>query len=253
MTNLTPVHLLLLTVAAVMAGVVDTLAGGGGLITVPALLMSGVSPILALGTNKFQSCLCETSATLVFRKNSGVRLMSLKAGLGFTLLGSILGTLLLQVTRIDILKKLVPFFLLAVFLMNLLSKASSKAEDEDQADPKLAGRLVPLGIGIGFYNGFFGPGTGTIWAVSIRRFLRVSLKRATMMTKPLNLAGNLTALTIFFMSGQINLAAGAAMGMGAIAGGLIGARLVMIKDARWLKATFNVLMAASVLGSFWAN
>jgi uncharacterized membrane protein YfcA len=253
MFHFTLAHLLLLTLAAVVAGIVDTLAGGGGLITVPALLLSGVPPILALGTNKLQSCLCETSATVIFRKKMGIQLSSLKTGLAFTLAGSVLGTLLLQVTHVELLKKLVPVFLLAVFLMNLFSKSKTTIEENMPSDPKLVSRLIPLGLCIGFYNGFFGPGTGTIWAVALRRFLRLTLKKATMMTKPLNLIGNLTALAIFFASGQINLWAGVAMGFGAVAGGIIGANLVILKDARWLKIIFNVLMGASVLGAFFAG
>ena len=249
MLHLSLTQLGFLTLAAVLAGVVDTLAGGGGLITVPALLFSGVPPVLALGTNKLQSCLCETSATLVFRKKNKINFNSLKVGLAFTLLGSVLGTVLLQFTHVEVLKKLVPFFLLAVFLMNLATKArpvSNNAEDSFIQDSK----LVPLGVGIGFYNGFFGPGTGTIWTVSLQKFLRLPLQTATMITKPLNLVGNLTALTIFFASGQINWVAGISMGTGAVLGGVVGANLVMLKDARWLKVVFNFLMAVSVVGAF---
>jgi len=244
-------QILLLTLVAIVAGIVDTLAGGGGLITVPALLFSGVSPVLALGTNKLQSCLCETSATLMFSKRNTLNLKTLKTGLLFTLIGSMLGTWLLQHTQADLLKKLVPFFLVGVFLMNLLTKYQIVPE-RAAPSPSSNKSLIPLGLGIGFYNGFFGPGTGTIWAVGLQKGLKLSLKTATMMTKPLNLIGNLTALTIFFGSGQIDLVAGIAMGFGAILGGICGANLVMLKNARWLKVVFNLLMAASIVGAFCA-
>jgi uncharacterized membrane protein YfcA len=217
MLHLSIAHLCFLTAVAVLAGIVDTLAGGGGLITVPALLFSGVPPVLALGTNKLQSCLCETSATFIFRKKIQIDFKALRTGLLFTLLGSVLGTVLLQVTQVEVLKKLVPFFLLAVFLMNLLTKYRP-TRMSGSSEPALLNRLIPLGVGIGFYNGFFGPGTGTIWAVSLQKYLKLSLQNATMLTKPLNLAGNLTALAVFFASGQINLFAGIAMGVGAILG-----------------------------------
>ncbi len=249
--NLNAVHIFLLALSAVIAGIVDTIAGGGGLITVPALLLSGVPPVLALGTNKLQSCLCESSASIVFYRKNNLNLQSLKVGLLFTLLGSVAGTLLLQVTKVEVLKSLVPIFLLLVFIMNLLSKGSTKSNQE--GDQSFFNRLIPLGIGIGFYNGFFGPGTGTIWAVSIRKFLKTSLKTATMMTKPLNLVGNLTALGIFFATGHINLWAGLIMGAGAIIGGIIGANLVIYKDAKWLKITFNTLMACSVTAAFFVK
>ena len=249
--NISLFHLLLLTFVATVAGIVDTLAGGGGLITVPALLLSGVPPVLALGTNKLQSCLCESSASIMFYRKNNLNLKQLKTGLLFTLLGSIAGTLLLQVTQVELLKKLVPFFLLSVFIMNLLSK--NKEEIQKEQPTSLFHRLIPLGIGIGFYNGFFGPGTGTIWAISLRKFLKASLKSATMMTKPLNLVGNLTALGIFLASGHIHIWTGLAMGLGAIGGGIIGANLVMFKNAKWLKITFNILMATSVVGAFFAK
>lgn len=253
MLDITLTQLSLLTGAAILAGIVDTLVGGGGLITVPALLMSGVPPVLALGTNKLQSCLCEASATVVFRKKSSIRMSDLKQGLLFTLLGSIMGTLLLQVTEVSVLKKLVPVFLLGVFLMNLMTRNLSTVESQEEVDPALRSRLIPLGMTVGFYNGFFGPGTGTIWAVALRKFLKAPLRNATMMAKPLNLVGNLTALGIFFASGQINFWAGIAMSVGAVAGGVIGANLVIFKDARWLKLVFNTLMAVSVVGAFFVN
>jgi uncharacterized membrane protein YfcA len=137
-----------------------------------------------------------------------------------------------------------------VFLMNFLSTPTPAADTQAAVDPKINSRLIPLGLGIGFYNGFFGPGTGTIWAVALRKFLKLTLKNATVMAKPLNLMGNFTALTIFFASGQINWWAGFVMGVGAVLGGVIGANLVIIKDARWLKLVFTVLMGSSVVGAF---
>lgn len=250
MGELSQFHILLLVFSSVVAGVVDTLAGGGGLITVPALLSVGVPPVLALGTNKFQSCLCEISATFAFRKKCNFRFSGFKSGLLVTLIGSLIGTMLLQTTNVLFLKKLVPFFLLFIFIAHLFSKKMQQAEVNPDKVSDLKQRLLPLGLGIGFYNGFFGPGTGILWTVSLKRFLRLDLREATMLTKPLNLMGNLTALSIFFFHGSINLWVGLFMSLGAFLGGLIGAQWVIYKDLRWLQMVFNILMAFSVFGAF---
>ena len=107
-----------------------------------------------------------------------------------------------------------------------------------------------LGNIIGFYNGFFGPGTGSIWVIALTKYFKLDIQKATIYAKPLNLAGNLTALSIFIVGGKINLIVACLMGIGSFLGGKIGANLIIYKDIKWLKFTFLLLMTISTLATF---
>ena len=215
-------------------------------------MFAGVPPIVSLGTNKLQSLLCEFSASLLFFRKSEHKFSGIRLGMVFTFLGATTGTFLLARTNVGALKILVPYLLLAVFLYNIFSKRKASAiSEQNSIAQQNQTRLALLGICIGFYNGFFGPGTGTLWTIALMRQLRLGIRAATIYTKPLNLIGNLSALFMFGATGQLNIKVGAMMAVGSITGGLLGAHFVMYKDVRWLKILFNTFMALSVLGAFY--
>ncbi|RTL02716.1 MAG: hypothetical protein EKK57_01165 [Proteobacteria bacterium] len=242
---------IILAVMAFLAGTVDTLAGGGGLITVPAQLLSGVNPIIALGTDKLQSAIGELSATLHFLRHGNVRYRLLLWGLIYTMLGAAIGTILLQFVPVHHLEKIIPILLLAVLIYYLYSSYKGKINPKIQElSEHNSGFFASIGSLIGFYNGFFGPGTGTLWAISFMHFKKLSIQQATMYTKPLNLAANLIALGIFIVNGQVDFSLAFIMGIGSFLGGKFGAQLVIYKDSRWLKLIFTLLMSLSVVGTF---
>lgn len=240
---------ILLTAAAFIAGTIDTLAGGGGLITVPALLMTGMNPVMALGTNKLQSAIGEFSAVLHFMQKKQVHYKVLIVGLIFTIVGSIVGTLVLQITPIKQLEKIIPFLLLSILIYYILSQQRKNIYHNEYLNPN-SKYFFYLGSIIGFYNGFFGPGTGSIWAVALMKTFKLDLQKATIYAKPLNLVGNLTALSIFIGGGQVNLVAAALMGCGSFIGGKLGASLVIYKNLQWLKIAFITLMVISIAATF---
>jgi len=250
MEHLSVLTCFILGIAAFVAGTIDTLAGGGGLIAVPALLMTGMNPVMALGTNKLQSAIGELSASLHFIKMKKVNYAVLKTGLVFTIIGSVLGTLLLQVIPSDKLKVMIPALLLAVLIYYIagLRRHLDPASFNENLIP-CNKRFFALGSVIGFYNGFFGPGTGSIWIVSLIKVFKLNLKNATMYAKPLNLAGNLSALSIFIAGGKINLLAAFLMGIGSFLGGKFGASMVIYKDIKWLKIIFLSLMIVSTVAT----
>lgn len=235
---------------AFIAGTVDTIAGGGGLITVPAQLLSGVNPIIALGTDKLQSAIGELSATLHFLRHGKVNYKLLTLGLIYTMIGAAIGTILLQYIPIHNLEKIIPILLLAILLYYLYSNKKNKNSETKDLTDKSNRFFLSIGSSIGFYNGFFGPGTGTLWAISFMHFKKLSLQKATMYTKPLNLAANLIALCIFIYNGQIDFSLALIMGVGSFLGGKFGAQLVIYKDARWLKIVFTSIMTLSVTATF---
>lgn len=111
-------------------------------------------------------------------------------------------------------------------------------------------KFLALGSSIGFYNGFFGPGTGSIWALALMKCFKLDLRQATIYAKPLNLAGNLTALSIFIVGSRVDYVAAVLMGIGSFIGVRFGTHFVMYKHVKWLKIIFLLLITLSTLGTF---
>lgn len=241
----------ILTFVAFIAATIDTLAGGGGLITVPAILLTGMNPVMALGTSKLQSAIGELSACLYFMKDKNINYKLLKMGFLFVIMGSIIGTVLLQITPTVKLEDIIPWLLLSVLIYFIWTQRAKFQDNTSQNLIPENKRFFGLGSAIGFYNGFFGPGTGSIWALALMRVFKLNLQQATIYAKPLNLAGNLSALSIFIVAGRVNFLAALLMGLGSYVGGKCGASLVVYKDIKWLKITFLLIMSVSTAATFW--
>lgn len=239
----------LLVITALIAGFIDTLAGGGGLITLPALLFAGINPVVALGTTKFQAAIGEFSASWYFFKKSQVNYRILATAFVYTIIGATIGTVLLQTTSISSLEKAIPFFLLTLLLYYALS-LFRKNEFYNHILVPSNKKFFALGSSIGFYNGFFGPGTGSIWALALAKCFKLDLQKSTMYAKPLNLAGNLTALSIFIVGGRVDYLTAILMGIGSFTGGKLGAHFVIYKDIKLLKISFLSFLTLSTLSVF---
>ncbi|WP_072548764.1 sulfite exporter TauE/SafE family protein [Granulibacter bethesdensis] len=235
--------------AAFCAGVVDTVAGGGGLICVPALGLTGMGTVAVFGTNKLQSVLGQLSATLKFWRQGGMDFSPLRPGLLCTVVGALAGAMLLQIVSEVFLTRLVPWMLLGVFLYYVLSSDRKDVAGEARL-PSHPCKLQPLGVVIGFYNGFFGPGTGSIWTVALSRTYQLRINAATMYANPLNMAGNIAALSILISGSAVDYRRALIMGAGSFLGAQIGGSVVIHKSARLLRIVFMTLMLVSMIGSF---
>ncbi len=242
--------LIILSFVAFFAGVIDTIAGGGGLITVPALMMSGLNPILALGTNKLQSSISEISATIHFAKNGKINFKRIWIYLVLTAIGSSIGGIILQLIHIKTLENIIPFLLLGVFIYYVFHKQRDEATHHNKVSFK---KLIFIGPIIGFYNGFFGPGTGSIWSIALMKFSALDIKQATMYTKPLNFVGNIASLIVFLFSGKIYFIGALAMGIGSFIGGKVGAIFVVYKNSSIIRNIFIAMMFISIVSLFWKN
>lgn len=245
-------HELFLFIIGCVAGTVDTIAGGGGIITIPAFIFSGLNPISAIGTNKLQAAICELSASIKFLKKKEMKFHVIKKGLIYTLIGATAGTLFLQVLPNESIKVIVPFLLLSIFIFHIFPKKKESLDNnlENIEEGKRNKFFSISGASIGFYNGFFGPGTGAIWSISISHFMKVPLYIATMYTKPLNLAGNMTALVWFACGGRVAIASALIMGAGSFIGGMVGANFVSAKNNSKIKLLFTTMMIISIIISF---
>jgi hypothetical protein len=235
-------HLPLLFGTGLVAGFVDAIAGGGGLITLPVLLNLGIDPKLALGTNKLQATFGSGSATVHFARAGTVALRDCQRGFVVTFLGAALGTLLVQQLPRDFLTHAIPILLVLVTVYFLL-KPDLGATD---APPRLSRRWFDTGFGLvlGFYDGFFGPGTGTFWAMAFVFGLGFNLTRATGYTKVMNFASNLSSLLFFLLGGNVSLVPGLTMGFGQLLGARLGSHLVVVRGAKFIRPVFITMVLA---------
>jgi uncharacterized membrane protein YfcA len=229
----------LLFLAAFVAGFVDAIAGGGGLITVPAMLIAGFSPIETLGTNKLQSLFGSGSATLAYARGGHVDLRAQLPMAVMSALGSAAGAMLTTFVPGDVMRAALPVLLIVIALYFLLKPDLGDADKHRRMTPFLFGvTLVPL---IGFYDGIFGPGTGSFFMLAFVMLLGYGMLKATAHTKMLNFASNIGAFAVFALSGVIHWKAGLVMGIGQFLGAQAGSRLAMRSGA-------NVIRPLLVIG-----
>ncbi|ODU62595.1 MAG: hypothetical protein ABT13_00775 [Pelagibacterium sp. SCN 68-10] len=221
---LEPLTLLALAGAGMLAGFVDAIAGGGGLIALPALLAAGVPPIAALGTNKVQGVIGTAMAATTYWRRGYVSLRALALAIPATFAAAFLGAFVVKQIDVSVLSLAVPVALVAIALYFLLAP---RLGDEDRRElTRLHGwtGFVPvLGMAVGFYDGIFGPGTGSFLTMGFVALFGLGVTRAAGNTKIVNLASNLGALALFIPSGDVLWPAALAMAVGQLAGGYLGA------------------------------
>jgi uncharacterized protein len=228
-----------------LAGFVDSIAGGGGLITLPVLLSFGIPPQLALGTNKLQATFGSGSAAWHYSQSKIVSLSQCGRGILFTIIGAIAGTLLVQHLNPAFLKHIIPILLLAI-ASYVLFKPRLGAED---IHPRMSPGLFYLvaGLLLGFYDGFLGPGTGSFWTMAYMLGLGFNLTKATGYTKVMNFASNLSSLAFFALAGQVFYGVGLTMGIGQLLGAKIGSGMVVAKGAKFIRPIFLAMVLALTL------
>jgi uncharacterized protein len=224
------------------AGFVDSIAGGGGLITVPVLLSTGLDPTVALGTNKIQATCGSGSAAWHYAAAQTFPWRDCLRGFLLSALGAAAGALTVQHLDPGFLRRLIPVLLLAIAAYMLLRPKLGQVDSH--ARLKRVWFDVLFGLGIGFYDGFFGPGTGTFWTMAFMLGLGFNLLRATGYTKVMNFASNLSALIFFLMRGNVRYDYGVVMGIGQLLGARIGARLVLARGAAFIRPIFLLVVVA---------
>lgn len=226
---------------ALVAGFVDAIAGGGGLLTVPALLAAGVPPISVLATNKLQSSFGTAVACANYARKGHVDIRSMVLPVIATFLGSTIGALLVQRLGTSLLAAIMPVLLIVMAGYFLLSPKMSEVDSH-----KLI--AIPLyslvGAAIGFYDGFFGPGAGAFYMLSLITLLGFSLIRATGHTKLLNLTSNVAALLTLALGGHMLWLLGAAMAAANMVGGQLGSMTAMKHGARVIKPLLVLVSVA---------
>lgn len=218
---------------ALIAGFIDSIAGGGGLLTVPALLAVGIPPANALATNKLQSCGGSFSASLYFVRQRMVNLKEIKLSIALAFVGSLLGSYLILKINADYLRLLLPILTISVGLYFLLCPKIGEQDRNRRLSEQQFAILVAMIIG--FYDGFFGPGAGSFYALGYVTLAGFNLTKATAHTKVLNFTSNLAGLLFFIISGKVFWIIGLVMLVGQFIGARLGAKMVISKGKKLIR------------------
>ncbi len=233
---------------ALVASFIDAIAGGGGLLTIPALLAVGIPPAMALGTNKLQSCAGAFSASFYFIRKKAVDLAQIKMLMLLSFCGGAIGTILVQNIDVDALKSILPFLILVIAIYFLFSPNLGNEDRNQRIGLTLFGFTVALGLG--FYDGLFGPATGSFLTLACVSLLGFNLSKAVAHAKVLNFSSNLAALLCFILGGAVIWKIGFIMMIGQIIGGNLGARMVVTKGKKLIRpliVTISLLMVTKML------
>lgn len=219
----------MLAAVAFAAGFISSIAGSGGLLTLPVLLSAGLPPIAALATNKVQSALGTLSSTWNFYRQGHLNLRELSPAIVAALAGSVAGTLVAQRLGDALLMRLLPLLLIAIAVYFLVSPRVSDSDAKARLSPLPFAILVALPMG--FYGGFFGPGMGSVFPFLFVSLLGYNLRRATAHTKVMVLAINATSAILFIGSGRVLWDIALAMSLAQAIGARLGSDLVIRRGA----------------------
>lgn len=236
-----PETLAFLAAVAVVAGCIDAMAGGGGLLALPALLAVGVPPVPALATNKLQSCFGTLGACIAYARAGHMNLRAFRWPILAAFVGSVGGAWLVQRVSPSILAGLMPALLIGIAAYFTFSPRLS--DIDRRARVGMAVLTLSVGV-VGFYDGFFGPGAGAFYATVYLALGGLSLLRATAQTKAANFASNVAALATMMAGGHVLWIAGLAMAVGSVTGSQIGARLAMRFGSRLIKPMLIIMSLA---------
>lgn len=233
-----------LFIVAIIAGFIDTLAGGGGLITMPALLISGVPPLATLGTNKLQGSMGTATATFMMFKHKRVRWYNVKYLMLLAFMGSVLGSIAVQFINVEILSFVIPFVLLLI----VIYFAISPMPNNNDSTPRLSEKIYKYTIipSIGWYDGMFGPGTGSFFSLAGVSLRGHGLINATAIAKTLNFSTNIASLFVFMAAGKVIWIIGIVMMAGQLVGAWLGSHCLFKINPNYLRAIV-VLMCIAML------
>ncbi len=239
MELLEPTMLVILAGVAFIAGFIDAVAGGGGMLTVPALLSIGLPPHLALGTNKLAATFASSTAAFTYYKKRMFEPSLWLRCFAATLLGAICGTFLVDFISTEWLEKALPIVILFAAFYTIVHKSPAATSIESPTNVlHFHRKQVSQGIVLGAYDGVAGPGTGAFWTVSSMALYKLDILRASGLAKAMNFTSNFTSLVTFALLGHINWVIGLTMGVCLMAGAYVGAHSAIRFGAAFIRPVF---------------
>lgn len=243
--HLTPQMFLIVCPLLFLAGFVDSIAGGGGLISLPAYMLTGMPIHSVLATNKLSSSCGTCFTTVRFLRNGLISLRLAIPSVVAAVVGSTIGSHIALILPAEVIRKIL-LFVLPVAAFFVLNRKLFKDREEEEA-VAIDGRTYLVAtiaaFLIGMYDGMYGPGTGTFLIIAFTVFAKMNVKRANAQSKIINLTSNLTALTVFLINRQVIIPLGLAAAACNIAGNYVGSGLVMTKGSKVVRPILLVVLA----------
>ncbi len=243
--------LALCSLAAFVAGIVDSIAGGGGLITLPALLLAGVPPHYCLGTSKVQSSMGTFVAVLMYSRGGLILWRLALWGLPFSLAGSALGSWLALSMSSEVLGRVLLVLLPVAMVITLMPRGREKLGETPLEGMRFWLLTPVIGLTIGCYDGFFGPGTGSFFIMAFHWIMHRGLVQASATTKVLNLASNISAMVVFLVSEKVLWPLALCMLFCSVTGNWLGSRVAMRVGARAVRLFLTVSLALLLATLLW--
>ena len=236
-----------------LAGFVDSIAGGGGLISLPAYLLAGLPAHLALGTNKFSSCLGTTISTVRFALNGYIKLRPAMLCVIMAFIGSSIGSRLALMVSENVVKNLMIVVLpiVAFYVLRNKKLSSEEAMIEVIPDKKALMIVASAALFIGCYDGFYGPGTGTFLLLILTGVAKLGLRTSAGLTKATNLASNAAALLTFVLNAKVYYPLAIAGAIFNILGNYIGAGMVMSDAKKYVKPIIIIVLIMLFIKILW--
>ncbi|MEL0603200.1 MULTISPECIES: TSUP family transporter [Pseudoalteromonas] len=240
---LDPTTLAVLCAAALAAGFIDAIAGGGGLLTVPALLTAGLPPHLTLGTNKLAASFGSLTASYTYYKKNLFSPKFWANSIIATAIGAVIGTLIVDHLSIEFLNKLLPIIIIMVACYSLFgSLSTTQGDDLPKVTPLLKLKQWLQGLALGFFDGVAGPGAGTFWTASNSLFYKMSLLLNCGLARSMNFVSNFISLITFVALGHVNFLLGLIMGFFIMLGAWIGAHSAIRFGGKFIRPVFNTMV-----------
>lgn len=250
--NLTFELLLLLCGVAFIAGYIDAIAGGGGLLTVPALLTAGLPPHVVLGTNKLAATFGSFTASLTYYRKQLFNPRYWRNSLVFTAIGALLGTLVVDQLSTALLEKILPLLILFAAIYTLFNRM--QPDDRltlPEPGPKLYWQQRAQGLTLGFYDGVAGPGAGAFWMVSTMALYKINLLLTSGVARTMNFISNGFSLAAFIVLGHVHFTLGIAMGLCLMLGAYLGAHSAIRFGSKFIRPVFICVVIAIAVRLAW--
>lgn len=240
-------EIVLLCMAGFLASFVDSIAGGGGLISVPAFMLAGLPPHMVLGTNKFSATAGSFTSSLGFIRSGKANFKLLKYLIPFTFIGAMLGVKAVLIIDQKFLNTLVLILIMFIGIYTLFSKSLGLEDKFKELNKKNVFYGIILAFSLGFYDGFFGPGTGSFLVFGFISIFGFNFVSSSANARILNFVSNITALILFAISGKIYYMFGIPVAIFMILGAKMGTSVALKKGSKLIKPIFVTMSLAVAL------
>lgn len=222
-----------------LAGLIDAIAGGGGMLTIPTLLTAGLPPHIALGTNKLAASFGSLTASVTFYRKKLFDIKFWRLSIIFTAIGAIAGTLMVEYLTIEFLDKALPLLIILTAIYTLVAKNTIHNTDGLPKQNKgLRKKQIIQALTLGFYDGIAGPGTGAFWTSSSSILYKINILLCSGLARSTNFVSNFCSLLTFIYLGYVNIFLGVTLGFFIMLGSWVGAHSAIKFGSKFIRPVF---------------